>query len=303
MDWQRLALALLGWLLVDQAASAAPNVVVSVKPIHSLVAAVMGDLGAPVLLVDNNASPHTFSLRPSDAEALQNADLVVYVGPDLEAFLVRPLASLAQNADILELDRAPGLSLLPVNERILAEFGEGDDDHDGAYDMHLWLDPENAGTIAAAVATELEKLDPENVQVYEANLADLRSRLNELTADLKTELLEKGSGRPIVYHDAFHYFERAFGVQSVGAVTLNPEIATSAAHLSELTAIVKANGADCVFVEPQFEPRLAELLAAEGGIATIEADPLGSQFPAGTGQYEQLLRSLADAFVACQHAE
>ena len=234
---------------------------------------------------------------------MQSADLVVWVGPELEAFLPKALETLAADADILELDQAPGIALLPTRDIDLDEGEAGHDEedhHHGPVDMHLWLDPANAAAIANAIAAELQKIDPENADAYAANLNALQTELADFEQSLRDQLAGSGTGRPIVYHDAFQYFEHAFGLDVAGAVSINPEIATSAAHLADLTGIVKANQADCVFVEPQFEPRLAQALAEQGGIQTIEADPLGSQFPAGPDQYAQLLQSLASAFENCR---
>ncbi|ODS57130.1 MAG: zinc ABC transporter substrate-binding protein [Agrobacterium sp. SCN 61-19] len=130
-------------------ASAAPDVVVSIKPVHSLVASIMKGVGEPSLIVEGAASPHTYSLKPSNARALENADLVFWVGPGLEAFLEKPLEALPKNAKVVELEDAPGLTKLPFREGGAFEAHDHDEDgeeaHDHGHDDHRHGETAEAG--------------------------------------------------------------------------------------------------------------------------------------------------------------
>lgn len=282
-----------------------PQVVASVKPLHSLTAAVMRGVGTPHLLVQGAASPHAFALKPSDARALARADLIVWVGPELETFLRKPLDALAGKARSLELIRAPGVQTVRMREGGAWEahdHGPGDHGHSHAHggpDGHIWLDPVNAKAMAAAIAGALVEIDPANAATYRANLADLTARLDALDAELRWTL-EPVRTRPfIVFHDAYHYLERRYGLNAAGAITVSPEVRPGAARLSALRARIAELGAVCVFAEPQFEPSLVRTVADGTTARTGVLDPEGAAIPDGPDLYFALLRFNAQALVDC----
>lgn len=285
--------------------SGPPQVVASVKPLHSLTAAIMDGVGTPHLLVQGAASPHAYALKPSDARALARADLVVWVGPELETFLKKPLAALSAGARSLELIRAPGVETVEMREGGAWEahdHGPGDHGHSHAHggpDGHIWLDPENAKAMAAAVAAALSEIDPGNAAVYRSNLATLDGRLDALDAELRETLAPVRTKPFIVFHDAYHYFERRYGLNAVGAITVSPEVRPGAARLSALRAKIAELGAVCVFAEPQFESSLVRTVADGTAARTGVLDPEGAAIPDGPGLYFELLRFNARALVEC----
>jgi zinc transport system substrate-binding protein len=309
-----LSLAAFATLLLTGTAMAAPAVVASTKPIHSLVSAVMGEIGTPALIVKGSASPHTYSLRPSDAAALESADVVFWTGHGMELFLAEALESLSTNANVVELAEAPGIELLPVREGGAFEahaHGEEDHDHDhgdeehdhedehGEGDMHFWLDPENAKLMVAEIAAVLSEADPDNAAVYAANAELEQARLDALAAELTATLAPVADKPFIVFHDAYQYFETRFGLTVAGTVTVSPEVMPGAARIDELRAKVGELGATCVFAEPNFEPvivgTIVEGTAARAGVL----DPEGSALTEGPDLYPQLLRNLAAGLVEC----
>ncbi|SMQ59291.1 zinc transport system substrate-binding protein [Devosia lucknowensis] len=312
-----IALAALASILSTGTAMSAPSVVASTKPIHSLVSAVMGEVAEPALIVKGAASPHTYSLRPSDAAALESADIVFWTGHGMELFLGDALESLSTKARIVELADAPGIELLPLREGGAFEahaHGDGHDhdhdhDHDhagdehdhehGEGDMHFWLDPENAKLMVAEIATVLSEADPENASIYGANAAAERVRLDELTEELRGTLAPV-AGKPfIVFHDAYQYFENRFGLDVAGTVTVSPEAMPGAARIDELRAKVAELGAACVFAEPNFEPAIINTIV-EGTTAKAGVlDPEGSALAEGVDLYPELLRGLAGGLVDC----
>jgi zinc transport system substrate-binding protein len=279
-------------------AAAAPNVVVSIKPIHSLAAALMEGIGKPGIIVDGASSPHAFSLKPSDAEKLQKADVIFWVGPTLEAFLEKPLSSLAGNATVTQLDEAKGLIKLQPREGGTFE-ADDDGDDDGAYDPHLWLDPENAKAIARDMAATLEKADPENAAKYRANEAKLEKRLGELDAQITTIVAPIKDKPFIVFHDAYHYFEKRYGVNEAGSITVSPETAPGAARIKEIQDKIASLNATCVFAEPEFEPKLVSVVMEGTNAKASTLDPLGAAIPDGPDLYFTLLHNLATSLNDC----
>jgi zinc transport system substrate-binding protein len=298
-----VAAALLGaTLLPSLAIAAAPDVVVSIKPIHSLVAGVMAGVGEPQLIVSGGSSPHVYSLRPSDARKIEGAQLVFWVGPILEGFLEKPLTSLAGKAEIVELDYAPGVALLPARHG--GDWEADDDEHAHAasaaeQDGHLWLDPENAKAIVRLAEAKIAALDPANAPRYASNAAALAQRLDALDARLRQRLAPV-RGRPfVVFHDAYQYLERRYGLKAIGSITVSPEHLPGAQRIQAIHAKVAALGAACVFSEPQFEPRLVGTVIEGTHARTGVLDPEGASLHAGPELYFTLVDDLADALVTC----
>ncbi|KPF44046.1 zinc ABC transporter substrate-binding protein ZnuA [Rhizobium sp. AAP43] len=340
MDALRLGLAAstAALFLAPAIAAAAPQVVVSIKPIHSLVASIMKGVGEPSLIVEGAASAHTYTLKPSNARALENADLVFWVGPGLEAFLTKPLETLPAKAKIVDLDDVDGLTKLTFREggafeaHDHGEHGEGEahDEHGhdsaeaehapeaepaeehgheehehhgehehGGTDMHLWLDPANAKAMAGAIAKHLAAVDPDNAPTYEANARTLEAEIDTLDAEIKTTVAPVLDTPFVVFHDAYQYFEKRYQVRVAGSITVSPETMPGAERLSEMHAKIKELKAACVFAEPQFEPRLIKVVTEGTNAKTGTLDPEGGALTEGPELYGQLMRNLATSMVDC----
>lgn len=325
-------LALLTSLAFAGIARAAPDVVVSIKPLHALVTQVMEGVAEPGLLVAGNASPHTYTMRPSDAALLEGADIVFWTGHGMELFLESALDSLAGDAVVVELAEAPGIALLPVREGGAFEAHdhgghdhghdndhdheeghdhshEGDDhahyDHDhaghhhGAGDMHFWLDPDNAVHMVEAIAASLSEADPENAATYAANAEQAVAGLEALSGEIETALAPLADRSFIVFHDAYQYFETRFGLTVAGSITVSPEVAPGAARIAELRGRLAELGATCVFAEPQFEPAVVQTIIEGTEARAGILDPEGGTIPPGRDHYAQLLRNLATGLTDC----
>ncbi|MEK1927297.1 MAG: zinc ABC transporter substrate-binding protein ZnuA [Rhizobium giardinii] len=305
-------------LAAGSAHAEVPNVVVSIKPIHSLVASIMQGLGEPALIVEGAASPHTYSMKPSNASALQNANIVFWVGHGLEAFLEKPLESLGSGAKIVELDDAPGLEKLKFREGGAFEAhddgdehaasAEGGEDHaheeghhheEGEFDMHLWLDPVNAKAMAAEIEKTLAAADPDNAATYKSNLDALNMRLDALDKTL-TETVAPIKDKPfIVFHDAYQYFEHRYHVKVAGSITVSPEVLPGAERLSEIHAKIVELGATCVFAEPQFEPKLVNVVLEGTPAKPGTLDPEAATLEAGPDLYFQLMQGIGTSLKTC----
>jgi len=349
-------------------AQAAPDVVVSIKPIHSLVATVMQGVGTPGLIVEGAASPHTYSLRPSQAAKLSSADVVFWVGHELEAFLEKPIETLGSNARSVELIDTEGLVRRGFREGATFErHSHGDDDHDehehekhgheeGKYDddhghdghddhadtdhdrheheehghkeheheehaheehgddhkderghehahhgvdSHIWLDPENARHMVHAIEHVLSAVDPENAARYEANAEAAMARLAALGDEVKGIVAPVRDQPFIVFHDAYQYFEERFGMHAAGSVTVSPETVPGAARVREIQGRIRELGATCVFAEPQFTPKLIEVVIEGTPAKSGVLDPLGAAIEPGPDLYATLLRDMAMSFRDC----
>ncbi|MGV2183503.1 zinc ABC transporter substrate-binding protein [Rhizobium rhizogenes] len=286
-------------------AADAPDVVVSIKPIHSLVAAIMDGVGTPELIVDGAASPHTYALKPSNAKALEAAKVVFWVGPGMETFLEKPLSALGANALVVELDKAPGITKLKFREGGAFEADDDGDeptdhDHDhGEFDTHLWLDLHNAKAMTAEITTTLVAADPANALTYEANQKALDDRLDALDAEIASTLAPVKSKPFIVFHDAYQYFERRYGVRVAGSITVSPESIPGAQRISEIHGKVAELGATCVFAEPQFEPKLVNVVLEGTSAKSGVLDPEAATLPQGPDLYFDLMRGIANSLKTC----
>lgn len=297
----RRVLALLpAMMLCPTMAAEGPRVVVSVLPVHSLVASVMRGVGEPELLVRGGVSPHHASLRPSSVRKLHRAELVFWIGAVFETWLSKPLGQVANGVSVDLID-APGVELLDQRAGGV-RAPHGDPDHDPAeasVDPHIWLDPGNAIAMTATLVLALERVDPGNADRYRANAEMLLGRLRALDRSLRARL-EPLQDRPfIVFHDAYQYFERRYGLRSEGAVALDVEISAGARRTREIRERIVDLGVRCVFSEPQFQSSLVPVLLEDTGAVARELDPLGADIEPGPEAYFRLLNGLADAFHEC----
>ena len=294
----------------------APKVVASIKPVHSLVAAVMKGVSVPALLVEGHVSPHTYTMKPSDARVLEGADLVVRIGPEMEIFLAKPLRSISAGKTILDLADTNGLTILEFREEGLLESDhhddhdeiDHDDDHDeddrdhahdhAQFDMHLWLDPENAKLMVGRIAGHLQKINPENADQYQQNASRMLARLDTLIFDIESKLKPVSRAGFLVFHDAYQYFEHRFGLQAAASITLNPQNPAGAATIAEIEQAVAENRIECAFTEPQFSPKLIESIAGVS-IRVGTLDPIGAAIEAGPDHYDTLMRQMAATFRKC----
>lgn len=287
--------------LLSLAAQAEVRVLTSIKPLQLIAAAVQADLGQPEALLPPGASPHHFALRPSDVRKAQQADLLYWIGPDLENFLPRVLAG--RDKPSVAVQTLPGLALRHFGE----DAGDEDEhhhhdadehDHDhrpGSLDAHLWLLPANARVIAAKMAADLAAADPANAARYQANLAAFEQRLAALDGQLQARLAPL-AGKPFfVFHQAFDYFEAAYGLRHAGVFSAASEVQPGARAVAAMRERLQAAGPACVFSEPPLRPRLAETLSAGLPVTLAELDALGAK----ARNYEQLLNDLAGQLAGC----
>ena len=279
-----------------------PFVVTSLPPLHGLAAAVLEGVAEPELLVRSGGSEHGYAVKPSDARALGAADLVIWVGPGLESFLAKPIATLAAPAAVLTLAELPDMKLLP--RRTGGGWGgpeeeDGKEHEHGRFDLHLWLNTDNAIRIVSVLADRLAALDSGRAQRYRANAARATDAIRAVDRALALRLEPVRSVPFLVFHDAYQYLERRYGLAAVGAVAIDPEQPPGARHLAELRARIAESGARCIFAEPQFKPDLVETLAEGTDLRVGVLDPLGAGLPLGPRHYEAMMGALGESLRTC----
>ena len=296
-----LLLFLLPWHAT--ADSKGVKVAVSIKPLHSLVSSIMQGVAEPVLIVSTSGTPHGYNLRPSEARALQQADLIIWVGPELESFMAKSLSNITTDELILTLlTDLP--ELLTHSARQGGVWGENHEhagiDHQGDNtDPHIWLNPKNASIIAGVITQKLVAIDPDNTARYVSNHAALLDRLASLEQKISRRLTRLKKRKYIVFHDAYQYFENHFELKPVGALAIDPDRRPGARRLTELKKVIRDLSVECVFTEPQFEPRLIKVLTEGTMIRTGILDPLGSDLQPGSELYFTLMEQMADSLESC----
>lgn len=291
------------------AVSDVPKVVASIAPVHSLVAAVMGSLGTPHLLLSANQSPHHYSLKPSDMRKLADAEVVFWVGESLEGFLAKPLASVADRAVQVELISVPGVyrveagsrpqDLESINAESLKRWSRPKIGAAFGVDPHLWLDPDNAVVWVRAIAVRLAYIDPSHGTQYRDNAERYVNRIEALSVQIENQMRPLTNRPFAVFHDGYRYFENRYGVHSVAAITAVTEVQPSAERIRRVSSRLSESGAVCVFTEPQFPPRLVKTVTQGLDIKIQSLDPLGSDQTPGVDLYLRLMQQLAASFETC----
>ena len=311
-----LSLCLTAAWLAGPAYADRPRVVVDIAPIHALVAQVMEGIGMPDLIIQPGATPHEYSLRPSEAAALQSADLVFWIGPDLTPWLEEAIETLAPAADLTTLMDVDGTVQLEFREDVVFEAHDhsdhaDDDEHDdhadhgdhAGHDPHAWLSPKNAMTWLEVIAGRLSAVDPVNSDAYLANAASGRAAIEALMDEVDATLDPVRGRAFIVFHDAYQYFETDFDISASGAISISDASDPSPARIAEIRGQIAEQGVDCVLAEPQFNPGLVATVLRGSDAQMGIVDPLGADLELGAELYPQLIRNLSNALAECLHSK
>ena len=283
-------------------AQADVRVLTSIKPLQQIAAAVQDGLGTPDVLLPPGASPHHYALRPSDVRKVGDADLLYWIGPDMENFLPRVLGSRSKPA--VAVQSLPGMKLRHFGEDSHSHEEADQDDHDhdhrpGSLDAHLWLSSVNARVIATKMAADLVAADPANAARYQSNLKAFTERLDALDVRIKARVAGIAGKPYFVFHEAFDYFELAYGLQHTGVFSVASEVQPGAQHVAAMRKRLQEVGKTCVFSEPPLRPRLAETLTAGLPVRLAELDALGGNDPVDAKGYERLLEKLGGDLAGC----
>ena len=285
----------------------AKDIVVTIKPLHSLVTGVVGNTAKTHLMVSGNQSPHGFKFKPSQVKLLNNSAVVFYIGDTFETFMEKAFDNIPSNVVKVPVAEKARLKLLPYREGGAWEEDkhEGHDHgheghHDeGGGDMHVWLDPDNAIKMIKAITRQLSKVYPENRDTYKANARSYVQKITALDSELSAALSNSKESPFIVFHDAYQYFEKHYGLNGVGSITFDPHDFPSPKRLKEIRSKLNATSAACVFSEPQFSDRLVRTVIKGTSAKTALIDPLGANIKDGANLYFELLSGMANSFKRC----
>ncbi|MBY7649161.1 MAG: zinc ABC transporter [Candidatus Liberibacter europaeus] len=291
-------LIIFSFFMCNMAMANSLRVVASIKPVHSIVSSIMYGVGNPILLVKDNSSPHEYSLRPSDGIMLDNADLIFWIGSEIESFLEKPLSSFNKTSNIITLSNSPNLHkiLLHKKKPSWLDFGNykrGDHDHGSEiYDMHLWLDPTNTKHIAHVIAMELIKKDPYNQKVYEQNEKEFVVKLEKLDKLLYEILQPVLEQKIVVFHGAYHHFKSHYGINITESV-MPRSVSPGAKSFRRIKDGIISGNVSCVFYEPEFDSKIIKSITDDTGVNVGILDPEGILLPAGPNLYFHLMEDLA----------
>jgi len=277
------------------------EIVVSVKPLHSLVSAVAEGIHSVSLLIDGSMSPHNFALKPSHAKLLNNAKVVFYIDNQFESALKKTVGGLSKDVKVVQISKIKNLKLLSTRAGNNWEE-DGHDHHDhahGSYDVHFWLDPNNATQIIKGIIRELSKVYPENINIYKENAKKAIKKIKKTDLVIKSMLNSIQDKPYIVFHDAYQYFEKAYNLKPAGSILLNPELPPSAKRIIIIREKIKSLNVSCVFKEPQFRGKIINTVIEDTDTKVGVLDPLGADIDSGPEMYTKLLKNIAENLKAC----
>ncbi|MDH2925098.1 zinc transport system substrate-binding protein [Nicoletella semolina] len=297
--------------LLSVIATAQANVLTTVKPLGFIASAITDGVTQTEVLLPVSASPHDYSLKPSDIQKLNSAELVVWIGEEMETFLEKSIDKLPKEK-VLTLEDVPAIEELVEHAEEQAELKEKkhahhehkhshEHSHDHHHDenWHIWLSPQASEIIAEQIAARLSQQLPHQKAKIAENLATFKANLNAKNAEIAQQLQPAQGKGYYTFHDAYGYFEKSYNLTSLGSFTINPSIAPGAKTLQKIKKDVEKNAAKCLFTEPQFTPKVVESLSKNTGINVSQLDPLGAKIELSSTAYPEFLQSLADSFGQC----
>lgn len=288
-------------LITGLVTTAQADVVTSVRPLAFIATAITDGVTQTQVLLPDGASPHVYAMRPSDIKIMRNADVFVWIGPEMEVFLEKPIKQLNKDR-LLTLSDIPQIAQMINHEQHDEKHHQDNDeqDHDHQHeDMHIWMSPQIAKYIASSLSIELIKQYPQSQDKIKRNLQEFNFQLEQTEEKIGNMLNPLNGKRYFVFHDAYSYFEKSFGLNSLGHFTINPEIPPGAQRLNQIREILKQNKAECIFSEPQFKPTVINTVTQGMHVRQGILDPLGSNIELNKNSYMQFLEQLSQQFANC----
>ncbi len=316
-----ISVLLIWFSTANRALTEAPKVVVDIAPVHSLVSMVMKGVGEPTLIIPANASPHDYTLRPSAAKALQNADIIFWMGSSLTPWLDRATTTLMKDAQMIALLDTEDTIILEVRDELTFDADHGDheehedhDEHDEhkdhvsehkdghehhGIDPHAWLSAKNASVWLSVIAAHLSEIDPKNKETYKTNAAVGQKDITDLATDISKTLSGVQGRSFIVYHDAFQYFENDFNFTAAGAISPSDAAPVSPARIAAIRSMIEKEGIDCILSEPQYSQGLIQSVSSGTEVNLGIIDAIGAGITIGPDLYNTLMRNMAKTFADC----
>lgn len=278
------------------------EIISTIKPIDSLVKSIVGDVNSTDILLRGSRSIHGFHLKPSDVKLLNKAEVIIYINDDFETFMPKVIATLPSHIRKIAISDFKGLVLYNMREDFHeeeideAEEHEAEHHHEGL-DMHIWLSVKNSIIIAQNITDQLSQIYPQNKSLYQQNFDQLRQRLEQLDLDLADKLLDAQNNRVIVFHDAYQYFEKSYGLKIFDVISLNPTKLNSIKHIQQLKHEIQANNISCILAEPQFDTKLVNLISENTDVKVSVIDPLAANINPDANLYFTLMNDMLESWL------
>ncbi|SET19935.1 zinc ABC transporter substrate-binding protein ZnuA [Thorsellia anophelis] len=292
---------------------ASSEVISSIHPIGFITEALTQNVTEHSILAPVTASPHDYTMRPSDAKALKEAELIIWVGEDLEVFMAKPISNI-ESTKQLNLSEIPEIKTIIDDKVALSENTIVEHEHEHEHekhdvnehaghnhdrDLHIWMSPEISRIAAKAIAQRLTELHPNQSNIVNDNLAQFLTDLDKTEVELADKLSSVSQKPYFVFHDAYGYFESRFNLNRVGEFTINPTITPGVQQLAKIKETIKKDGVVCIFKEPQFTPAVVNAVVQGTGVKIGELDPVGANIQLSKNSYQEYLKSLADSYLSC----
>lgn len=261
------------------------EVVATIKPLQLIAAAVVRDHGSVSSILDPQQSPHHFTLSPSDRISLARADMTLWIGPVFETFLSDFFAQSDFQAKTITAVDLPDMRLHALS--------------DGQVDAHLWLDSANAISIAQAVMRRAVELDPQNAAAYRQNLLSFRSEIESTNKDIAGRFEDPVRASYAVYHDAYQYFERQFGLKHDMVILNDPERQPSIRAIVQLRNQITEAKPACLLLEIDSSSELVDTVLNGHVLDKITVDLLGASVDANANGFTEFITNIADDFTRC----
>ena len=341
---QHLKTTAIAAAILSFSAAASATIVTSVKPLGFIASSIANGITDTEVLVPAGASPHDYSLKPSDVQKLKSAEMLIWIGEDVDAFLDKSIDDLDYKKVLTIKDIAAIELFLVKGKHHHHHHGEGDahEGHDHAHkghehkghehaheghdhkhehkhehgheghehhhdhehedlgvNWHVWYSPDISKAVAQRIAAKLLKQYPEKKDLIEKNVAEFNRTLDEQNAKIKTQLEGVKDKGFYVFHDAYGYFNNAYGLKQTGYFTINPLVAPGAKTLAKIKEEIAEHKVTCLFAEPQFTPKVIESLSKGTKVNVGRLDPMGDAVKLGANSYAAFLQFTADSYAQC----
>ena len=261
------------------------KVTATIRPLHSIAAAIMEGVGAPKLLLAKSHTAHHANLRPSQAKILSQSDLILWIGPQMENFLTSSINILGKNSTIVNMMQQEEIVLLKLPN--------------GTIDGHIWLSLSNTASIARIIKQALSAKDPLNAGKYASNLVLFEGKLKKLTDELDRFIDFSRRKNFLIFHDALGYLEEQFNFNTRSILQGNEELNLSAKQISAAGKLATSGKYQCLIIEPNSRATAITQIARQAGMAIGVADPIGINIKPGPNLYSMMMLNLVQAIINC----
>jgi zinc transport system substrate-binding protein len=276
------------------------NIVVTIKPLYSLVAHLTEGIDKPTLLLKNLQTPHQYNVRPSERRLLSKADIIIWLGPELEPQLSKIIQQPDDDTIVISAIQAKNLKLLNKRSRHSHDKHQTESmEHKdiNTLDPHIWLSAHNAVQISKYISERLIAQNPKNTRRYQSNLHLLLNKIEQTKKTIKT-IINDNEQPFIAMHDAFQYFENEYGLNYIDSISNNHETGTSLKHMQQIKDQIDKKHIQCLVYQPP-KPSIIDKLTKQTTIKAAELDPLGHHVKTDKNAWFEIMKNMSTRFNTC----